>query len=159
MILALWSWKSAKYSDQDPATRLTIFCSLCWFSSIWKKTSDPRYWNYIVHQNPAHENFQIFMIRDPKSSKITKLKTLLASWVLLKCLEKSKKMEKMTILWFFMILAIAQRGDSPEFNFWKRLIHECTMSWIWKSNSIFRETTMIFYSREQGKHNFYFFDF
>ena len=46
-----------------------------------------------------------------------------------------------------------------EFSFWKRLIHECTMTWIWKSNTIFRETTMIFYSREHGKHNFYFFWF
>ena len=44
---------------------------------------------------------QIFMIREPNSSKITKLKTLLASWFRSKCSKKFKKLKNVKIVWWF----------------------------------------------------------
>ena len=57
-----------------------------------------------------------------------------------------------------MILATDQRGDLVWIHFLETLINEWKMTWIWKNNTIFRETTIYFYSWEHRKHVFLFFD-
>ena len=68
---------------------------------MWKIKSDhPRKW-FVSWPGPDHGFWQNPMIREPNSSKIAKLKTLLASWFRSKCSKNFQKIKKSAILGFF----------------------------------------------------------
>ena len=79
---------------------------------IWKiKSDDPRKW-LVSWPGPDHGFWQISWISEPNSSKIARLKTLLASWFRSKYsknFKKSKKWKFCVYWWFSRPLSSAKR--------------------------------------------------
>ena len=104
---------------------------------------------------PWSWNLPDFHHQRPKIIKNHKIKNTPS---ILSLPQTNKKIQKVEILCFLMILATDQRGDLVWIRFLETLITEWKMTWIWKNNTIFRETTIYFYSWEHRKHVFLFFD-
>ena len=106
---------------------------------------------------PWSWNLPDFHHQRPKIIKNHKIKNTPSILSLIKVSKKSKKIKKVKFFRFLMILATDQRGDLVWIRFLETLINEWKMTWVWKNNTIFRETTIYSYSWEHRKHVFLFF--